>query len=119
MMTQSPVVRIELASLFAEFKHEESDSFSHVLPVQQLVTDLFTENEYSLFQRYSTYLEQHYPTLTVGDRLTELSCYITSVLDYVVHQVYHLLGIPEEHVFSSVRLVGLANTALYLRLEAR
>ena len=52
-MTQSPVVRIELASLFAEFKHEESDSFSHVLPVQQLVTDLFTENEYSLFQRYS------------------------------------------------------------------
>lgn len=119
MMIQAPVVRIELANLFAEFKHEESDGFSHVLPVQQLVTDLFTENEYSLFQRYSTYLEQHYPTFTVGDRLTELSCYITSVLDYVVRQVYHLLGIPEEHVLSSVRLVGLANTALYLRLEAR
>ena len=50
-MIQAPVVRIELASLFAEFKHEESDSFSHVLPVQQLVTDLFTENEYSLIQR--------------------------------------------------------------------
>lgn len=115
----STVARIELSDLFAEFLHEESDSFSQVLPVHQLVVDLFTDDEYNLFQRYVTNLDYRFPALRVSSRLTELSHYVTTVLDFVVHRVYRLLGIPEEYVLSSVRFVALVGTALYLRLEAR